>query len=406
MHYKHTVKTVLFMLIAFNFFTLGMSQDTIIRRKGVFYFEPEYSIGKIVPNRSQFPGSGYSFYYALNLGVFNNSPLNGWASFYNYPFTGITLSMSTLGNEKIYGKQFTVMPYIEFNTSNRLRNSIYFKIGLGCSYFTKHYDASENRHNKEIGSSLTWSFQSFMYYSLFVSKELSIDIGGGYLHSSNGHIQLPNYGLNQAALGVSAKFFTSSINPAFQPENSRIPAVREKKFYLMARGGLGIHEYGSANGPVGGPKRMVNSFTVSLGVLLREYIKFDAGLAARYYHHYYHQIISTADSNYSDKPRLNASNLYFLLGVEFLVGHIGMDIEGGLNLFKPYFREHYLTMEGDLDFDYWLKKLFNTKLGLNYYLINPEKMPKINCFIGSNISANFGQADFTEVCAGMVYYFR
>ncbi|MBN1951860.1 MAG: acyloxyacyl hydrolase [Bacteroidales bacterium] len=394
------------MLIIFSFFTTGKSQDTIASRRNIFYLEPEYSIGKIVPNRSRFPGAGYSSCYSLNLGVFYNSPLNGWASFYNYPFSGVTLSMTDLGNEKIFGKQFTVMPFIEFNTANRLENSIYLKIGLGCSYFTKHFDGLENRKNKEIGSSCTWSFQSFMYYSLFVSQNLSINIGGGYLHSSNGHIQLPNYGLNQAALSVSTRFFTSCINPAFQPKNSRVTVNRDMTFYLMARSGLGIHEYGSANGPVGGPKRLVNSLTVSSGVLLREYIKLDAGFTARYYHHYYHQILNTANTDYSDEPRLNASNLYFFLGVEFLVGHIGMDIEGGLNLFKPYYREHYLTMEGDTDFDYWLKQLFNTKLGLDYYLINPKKTPKLNGFLGASINANFGQADFSEVCAGMLYYFR
>jgi hypothetical protein len=406
MYYNYLVKMVLFILTVFNFFTIGMSQDSTVNRTNIFFFGPEYSIGKIVPTRSQFPGSGFSYYYILNLGVFNNSPINRWASFYNYPFTGISLTMNMLGNERIYGKQVTLMPYIELNTGNRLKNSIYFKLGLGCSYFTRHFDASEDPENKEIGSVLTWSFQSFMYYSLFTSKHLSISIGGGYLHSSNGHVQLPNFGLNQAAFSVSTKFFTKEINPDFQPKSSRITVNRENKFYLMARFGLGIHEYGSAGGPVGGPKRLVNSFTVSSGFLLRNYIKLDAGFAARYYHHYYNQIINTAPSNFSDKPKINASNLYFLLGAEFLVGRIGMDIEGGLNLYKPYYREHYLTLEGDIGFDYWLKQLFNSKLGLNYYLINPKKNPKINCFIGANITANFGQADFSEVCIGMVYYFR
>jgi hypothetical protein len=406
MYYKNLVKIALFMLIAFSYFTSGMSQDTIVNRKGIFFFEPEYSTGKIVPNRTHFPGSGLSNYFAINLGVFNSSSLNGWASFYNYPFTGIALSINTLGNERIYGEKITAMPYVEFNTANRLRNSIYFKLGIGCSYFTKHFDALNNPENMEIGSDFTWSFQSFMYYSLFVSDKLSVDIGAGYLHSSNGHTQLPNFGINQAALSISAKCFTGNINPVFQPKTSRIPVNREKKYFLMARNGIGFHEYGSASGPAGGPKRLVNTFTVSVGAVLREYIKLDAGLTARYYHHYYSQIISTADFNYLDRPKLNASNLYFLLGVEFLFGRIGMDIEGGLNLFKPYYRVHYLTWEGKLDFDYWLKQLFNTKLGLNYYFIAPKRKPEVNYFIGAYINANFGQADFSEISAGMVYNFR
>jgi hypothetical protein len=406
MNNKNLVRIALFMFIASSYFTLGMSQDTSEKGKKIFFLEPEYSIGKIVPNRTHFPGSGFSNYFGMNLGAFNSSPLNGWASFYNYPFTGIALGISTLGNERIYGEKITAMPYVEFNTANRLRHSIYFKLGLGCSYFTKHYDALKNPENMEMGSGFSWSFQSFMYYSVFVSNNFSVDVGAGYLHSSNGHTQLPNFGVNQAALSLSAKYFTAGIDPAFQPKSSRIPVNRERRYYLMARNGIGFHEYGSASGPSGGPKRVVNTFTVSAGAVLREYIKLDAGLTARYYHHYYNQIISTADSNYLNRPKLNASNLYFLLGVEFLFGRIGMDIEGGLNLFKPYYREHYLRWEGKLDFDYWLKQLFNTKLGLNYYLINPKKMPRVNYFIAAYMNANFGQADFSEISAGMVYTFR
>lgn len=399
-------KTLLVIFITFCHFATGTGQDTALIRKEIFFIEPEYSVGKIVPNRTHFPGSGLSNYFGINLGTFNPSPIKGWASFYNYPFTGIALSFTTLGNERIYGKKITVMPYVEFNTSNRLKKSIYFKLGLGCSYFTRHYDIVKNPENEEIGSGFTWSFQSFMYYSLFVSPNLAVDIGAGYFHSSNGHTQLPNFGINQAAISVSAKYFTENIDPAFQPKTSRVPVNREKKYFLMARNGIGFHEYGSASGPSGGPKMLVNSFEVSYGAVLREYIKLEAGLAARYYHHYYSQIISTADSDYLDNPKLKASNLYFLLGVEFMFGRIGMDIEGGLNLYKPFYREHYLRWEGRLDFDFWLKQLFNTKLGLNYYFINPKRMPRVNYFFGAYINANFGQADFSEIAAGMVYNFR
>jgi hypothetical protein len=174
----------------------------------------------------------------------------------------------------------------------------------------------------------------------------------------------------------------------------------------MARNGLGLHEYGNAGGPIGGPKRMVKSVTISVGALFREQIKVDIGFAGRFYEQYYYHILNPIDSAYNNSPKLNASNLYFFIGCEFLAGHIGMDIEGGLNLYKPYFRKHYLTMEGNIDFDFWLKQLFNSKLGLNYYIINTQKKPKVNFFVGLNINANFGQADFSEICIGVIHTFK
>jgi len=396
---------ILIILIESYFLLKVNSQEIIDTPGGCFFIEPGFSAGQKVANYSSSPDAGYSRSFDLSLGTFHNNQKNSWASFYNYPFTGVTMSFSNLGNDLVFGNQYTLMPFIVFNTSNKLRNSVYFKLGLGCSHFTRYYDESENPVNKEIGSGYTWSFQSFIYYSLFVSEYASINIGGGYLHSSNGHIQLPNFGMNQAVLSVTAKYFPGCINPDFKPKSSKLPVNRERRYYLMVRNGLGIHEYGSASGPVGGPKRLVKSASLAAGVILRDHIKLDAGFAGRFYEHYYQNIISCSDSLYLKKPELNASNLYFFIGVEFLAGHIGMDIEGGLNLFKPYFKTHYETMEGEIDLDYWLKQLFNSRLGLNLYLINTDKKPRNNVYIGVNINANFGQADFSALCIGVTHCF-
>jgi hypothetical protein len=40
------------------------------------------------------------------------------------------------------------------------------------------------------------------------------------------------------------------------------------------------------------------------------------------------------------------------------------------------------------------------RLGLNYYFINPVKNTRCNIFVGADIDANFGQADFSELSLG------
>jgi hypothetical protein len=127
--------------------------------------------------------------------------------------------------------------------------------------------------------------------------------------------------------------------------------------------------------------------------------------AGRFYQHYYYQIKTGSDSSLLQKPKLNSSNLYFFIGFELLTGHLGMDIEGGLNLFKPFFRTHYETMHDNIGLEYWLKQLFNSRMGFNYYLINTNKNPRNNLYIGININANFGQADFSEICLGVTHFF-
>jgi hypothetical protein len=97
-----------------------------------------------------------------------------------------------------------------------------------------------------------------------------------------------------------------------------------------------------------------------------------------------------------------ASNVYYFIGVEFLYGHAGFNIEGGLNLYKPFYRAYNDTYLNNSGFIYFLKRNLNSRMGLKLYVKNANRMPKNNVFVGANISANFSQADFTDLCVGYV----
>jgi len=74
----------------------GLSQETDTCKTKIFYLGTEYLSGHLVPNHSNFPESANSSSCALDIGWLNNSHGRSWASFYNYPFTGVTLSWSNL----------------------------------------------------------------------------------------------------------------------------------------------------------------------------------------------------------------------------------------------------------------------------------------------------------------------
>ena len=48
-------------------------------------------------------------------------------------------------------------------------------------------------------------------------------------------------------------------------------------------------------------------------------------------------------------------------------------------------------------------KLVATRLGMNLYLFDTNKLPQHNFFVGANINANLGKADFTEFSIGYTY---
>jgi len=376
----------------FSIFTaFGQQQN-----EKVWFFEPEFMLGKIVSNYDKFPKSPFQSSFFINIGRINYSSNNLWSGFYNYPSTGISAAYSNYGNDSILGSQFSLMPFLEVNTSRYKSSSFCFKFGLGSSYFTTHYNKLYNKTNKAIGSHFNWAFQLFLYYKININNNLNLKMGAGYLHSSNGHTQLPNYGLNSGMLSLSAQYFFTSLQPKpiFEPNYLR-------HYIMSVRSGIGMHEYGTSKGPVGGAKRPIYSIAASGGIVFKQNIIVHAGLAYRFYQQYYNYITTKLPNKYDENPRLNSSNIYFFLGSEFLIGHASIDIEGGINLFKP-FRNTYEERTKSS----WLKDIFPSRMGLKLYAINTSKMPCSNVYVSAHINANFGQADFSEISLGFVHLIK
>ena len=79
-----------------------------------------------------------------------------------------------------------------------------------------------------------------------------------------------------------------------------------------------------------------------------------------------------------------------------------MDVELGINLYKPF----YWKFNSSNQIATTSMKLIATRLGLNLYLLNTNKLPPHNIFIGANLNANLAKADFTEVSLGYTYNFK
>lgn len=385
-----------FLLISLTVWAKG--QKTTDTPTSAWYIEPEIMAGKVVGNFQHFPASPMQTTVFLNIGRISYSADNTWTGFYNYPSTGVGFSYSTFGNDSVFGREVGVVPFLEINTSRFNESSFSFKFGLGTSYFTTHYDKVKNPTNYAIGSHLTWAFQLFGYYKLNLSDNFNLKIGGGYLHSSNGHTKLPNYGLNSAMLSFSAQYFFSPIQPRreFEPDYTH-------HFLLTVRTGIGMHEYGAARGPAGGPLKPVYSLAVSGGILFKQNICLHAGFAYRFYQQYYNYIVQNKPVGYAGDPYRNSSNVYFFLGGEFLMGHVGIDIEGGLNLYKPFYVTYIKSFH---EIPNWQKTTFPSRMGLKLYALDTSRKPQNNVYIAANINANFGQADFSELSLGFVHLLK
>ncbi len=361
----------------------------------LLFFQSTLMAGRNVANYSTFPHTGWRRGVSLDIGLEVRDAGKSYTSYYNYPQYGISLSMTQLGNDSALGKEFSITPFFVYNPFRNHQKGIFFRVGLGLSYFTRFYNSITNPVNESIGSSFTWAFHGIISKPVLSTQHFSIDLSLAYYHASNGHIQLPNFGLNAAMFGLACRFLCTQ-KMAQSTSKPELNADGKKTFFIYLRQGTGINELGGTTGPVGGRKGLIYSGTIAGGMLFNRHIKVRIGFTYRYY-----ELIRGYDSetlpwNYSQSSKWFASNIYFFAGCEFLIGHFGMDVEGGLNMHKPFYSYFFDTFEKGGQLSYYLKKIFPTRMGLNYYFVNTEKNPRNNLSIGAHINANFGEADFSE----------
>ncbi|MEZ4977888.1 MAG: acyloxyacyl hydrolase [Chitinophagales bacterium] len=366
-----------------------------IKSKASPFIEVEAFYSLLVPNYPSAPKPGNAYASTFSFG-YQTKKDSSWQAYYGYPQTGIQFSYLHVQNQKDYGSQFAFNPFICFNRPFGTKHSLDFKLGLGMAYHTAPYDSIDNPTNLAIGSPYSWYFNANMAYRFVLNKRLHLKFGAGFWHASNGHTRLPNFGQNYGVFGLGLQYYPGEENPYTKYERTKVD--RSKKYYYLRAGlGFGLHEYGGTTEPIGGPKYLISSASLAFGVVFRKYLLVKTGLAYQYYSSYAHSQIRKEFPSFDGLKQKAASNLILFLGTELMFGHLSFDLQGGLNLWKPYFSSFYDKYEDRSKFDKTMKLLFSTRLGLNLYAINTAKNPKHNFSIGVFMNANYGQADFSSI---------
>ena len=62
---------------------------------------------------------------------------NYWQQLYHYPTYGLALSISTLGNNEVFGKQIALAPFYQIHLLFKKNLSLDYDVSLGAAYVTK-----------------------------------------------------------------------------------------------------------------------------------------------------------------------------------------------------------------------------------------------------------------------------
>ena len=105
-----------------------------------------------------------------------------WEYKYNYPFVGLSLWYSGLGNTEALGSAYAVFPYINFPLLDRQGFNIYFRLGVGLAYLTRPYDRYENYENIAIGSHLNGAVNMLVEARWRMGNRFMTSAGIGLMH--------------------------------------------------------------------------------------------------------------------------------------------------------------------------------------------------------------------------------
>ena len=358
---------------------------------------PELMIGKSIPSYTLFTGKNPRLIIGASYEYKDNDNTVAWKSILNNPTTGIGLYYTNYG-EKINGNSVSLIPFIEFHPINNHKWST--KFGMGLSFFDTKYDPISNPDNNAVSSDLTWAMQTFLYYDTHLRKT-NLRLGLGVFHQSNGHTKLPNEGFNTALLSISSSFALKSklVKNKALPEFDKQNIKKFSNAFYEIRFGNGVQAFITPESR----KKAVYAFAIKAGTFYKNIVKLNFGVNYRFYQHYYDYILENNLSPYIKNPKKNASSITPYIGAEVLLGHVGIDMEIGANIYKPFYKKHYDLQKARSTKQYYLKNLISGRLGLKFYVINTVKKPNNNIYIATHINSNFGQADFTELSIGFVH---
>lgn len=153
---------------------------------------------------------------------------NIWEQLYNYPEYGLTFFYSTLGNDKVHGREIALYPYFVLNILSREKLRFYNQTGMGIAYVTRKFDPVNNYLNVAVGSHINIHFNLKFGLSYKVMSKMKVHAGISFEHFSNAKTQDPNLGLNYFTGYSGLSYQIGNYTPV---RNLEITSPQSKKAY-------------------------------------------------------------------------------------------------------------------------------------------------------------------------------
>ena len=363
-----------------NYLKLFFLFLTFIFNKNLIFSQTltlSYHLGQTVKNNPIFPpllapAQGLAVKYSPA-----RSFRSQWARL--YPRTRLTFEASSqfLGNAAVLGWAWGGLAGLDFPLYQQKKHSFNTRLYLGLAVLSRHYDSFRNPQNVVIGSALNAFGKIEAAYSYQIKPFLGLNLGLAVLHYSNAGVQSPNLGINIIALsaGISYNFNLVKVN-YFDSLNIKPKISYNKKYRPFIQTNLGLTSVASRGAKfpiytlfVGASKQFSPKGCVSAGL---EWV-YNTATFELYSH--------IAGQNL---PKSQFYRYSFMAQYEFIFARLALVAGGGI-----YLNRHVAQ-----------RSIFSSKIGLNFYPRSLWKTAPFHSWIGIQVRAYFGEAEFAELVAG------
>lgn len=389
-----TKNTIVFLLLLLSFRLSAQSDST------KFEFSPSINLytGYLVPNFKNGPESKIALFGSAQI-TWQTNGKDHWHQFAGFPIIGAELFYSDFGNPTELGFNLGFVPVVQF-THSKKRVKRYTKLGMGAAYFNKPFDAITNENNLYVGSHVANMSIASMTWDLPMKNNNSILLGINAVHCSDGHVALPNAGMNFVMAHFGYRFNSvSSLHPVRSSQYERA-----NTYSGTLKFSLGVHEFGETTKAVGGPVYPSYHLSFHQNQPLHQLQLIQVGAVISYYESFYDYI--KTQQFYTTKQKLRASTAVITFGHEFFFGKISFSSVLGIYVYNKFYKDHK-KYTGDWKGLFEKAEGINTnRLGLLYYPFKqPNALNKINkqLAIGIFLKANLGQADCFEFSAAYTF---
>jgi hypothetical protein len=356
--------------------------------------EANFYRGAVLDIHPFFPETSTAYSYELNI----NGKTRGssfWHQHHNFPEFGVAVSYNTFGNDSTLGSSIGALPNFSFRKPIGNKLGIKFRPGIGLAYFTSPFHAIDNPNNFVIGSRVTAMVRIEVNLDYPLTENLDLQVGGGITHYSNAHWSVPNIGMNVTTLSAGLRYYPKKRQKTVLKQHS---LKLDNTWKLATSFTLGWHEIEGTVLPYDGPRYSVYGIQVYASKRFTYKNHFKVGVDLNYYTAVRDMIIS--QELFDSKEGLRSWKTNVFVGHDFFFGRFTFTTHFGANVYFPI-RERLIEL--GLFEEKFLHLRSSNLIACHYYLFDTSSTLKNNPFIGLNLKAIGGKADFVGVSVGMAF---